>query len=229
VYVLGGSRFRAASRAPLLAALLLACLILVLGSSASAATIYLSSVSSDETPAGVLDATFELSVLGGDTLELVVTNDTTAPNAFNINEVFFGSSASVTSLTLLTATHSDAGAGIGGDVTAEWLPVYSSVMADGFGTFDHGLIGTVGETAPEVIGPGESITFLLDITGACAGSYTCTAADFVAPNGSGYTAAAKFVNGPGDDSAFGAVPEPSTALMVGLGLAAVAAGRSPRR
>ena len=56
-------------------------------SSAWATTITLSDASSDATPASVLDATFEFNVLGFDTLELVVTNDTTAPDEFNINEL----------------------------------------------------------------------------------------------------------------------------------------------
>jgi hypothetical protein len=56
--------------------------------------------------------------------------------------------------------------------------------------------------------------------------------DFDATNLSGYKAAAKFVNGPDDpeamgmeDSAFGAVPEPGTALLLGAALALGALGR----
>ena len=37
--------------------------------------------------------------------------------------------------------------------------------------------------------------------------------------------AAKFVNGPGDDSAFGTVPEPSTAVLFMLGLAGLSLRR----
>ena len=38
-------------------------------------------------------------------------------------------------------------------------------------------------------------------------------------------AAAKFVNGPGGDSGWGAVPEPSTALLVACGLVGLAVRR----
>jgi hypothetical protein len=57
----------------------------------------------------------------------------------------------------------------------------------------------------------------------------------VVANGSGYTVAAKFVNGPDDpeapgmeDSAFGTVPEPSTAMLLSLGLLALGARRRVR-
>jgi hypothetical protein len=45
-------------------------------------------------------------------------------------------------------------------------------------------------------------------------------------NIAGYTLGGKFVNGPGDDSAFGAnIPEPGTALLVGFGMLILGASR----
>jgi hypothetical protein len=182
---------------------------------AAAVPITLSSVSSDLTPASWLDATFDFSVAGS-TLTLVVTNDTTAPYEFNINEVFFNASSDVTGLTFNTATHSAEG-----DVTLEWAPLDTDVMVNGFNGFDFGLTDGVGETDPSVIGPLESITFSFSISGTSPFS----PGDFIEPNSKGYTAAAKFVNGPGDDSAWGAVPEPSTALLLAFGLVGLSAGR----
>jgi hypothetical protein len=54
---------------------------------AAAASIVLSEESSDSTPASDLDATMDFSVVGT-TLTLVVTNTTSAPGKFNINEIF---------------------------------------------------------------------------------------------------------------------------------------------
>ena len=61
---------------------------LSIASTASASTITLSDVSSDATPASTLDATLEFNVLAGATLELIATNLTTAPDLFNISELF---------------------------------------------------------------------------------------------------------------------------------------------
>jgi hypothetical protein len=180
---------------------------------AAAVPVTLSNVSSDETPAAVLDATFDFSV-SGSTLTLVVTNDTTAPNEFNINEIFFNAASNVSGLTFTSAMHS-----VAGNVMMDWGPLDTSVMVNGFGTFDFGLTDGMGETDPSVIGPTEFITFTFSITGTSP----FAPGDFIQPNGSGYTAAAKFVNGPGDDSAFGAVPEPSTALLFAFGLVGIAA------
>jgi hypothetical protein len=187
---------------------------------ALATTISLSSDSSDATPASQLDADFDFSV-SGSTLTLTVSN---TGSDFNINEIYFNGSGLVSSLSLTSATHS-----VAGDVSAAWLPIEPNSMADGFGTFDFALTDGVGQNNPNVMNPGESIVFVFAITGS--GGYAD--ADFIVANGSGYTAAAKFVNGPDDpespgdeDSAFGAVPEPLTAWLLAVGLGGLlAAGR----
>jgi hypothetical protein len=189
---------------------------------AAALPVTLSTASSDTTPAEDLDATFDFSVVGS-TLTLVVTNDTTDPNEFNVNEIYFNVSdtSSVTGLTFTSAMHS-----VEGNVMMDWssgmpLGLKTDIMADGFGVFDFGLTNMMGETDPSTIWPTQSVTFTFTI----AGTGPFAPGDFIAPSSLGYTAAAKFVNGPGDDSAYGAVPEPSTALLLALGLVGIAAGR----
>jgi hypothetical protein len=187
---------------------------------AAATSITLSTASSDETPAADFDATFDFSV-SSTTLTLVVTNDTTAPNEFNINEIYFNASSSVTGLTFNSSMHSAED-----NVMMDWssgmpLGLKTDIMADGFGTFDYGLTNMMGETDPSIIGPAEFVTFMFTISGT--GPFTD--ADFIEPSSKGYTAAAKFVNGPGDDSGYGAVPEPTTALLLGMGLMGLAASR----
>jgi hypothetical protein len=176
--------------------------------SSQASTIVCCDMSSDSTPAGDLDATFDFSVVGA-TLFLELTNDTVAPNDFNINELYFNAATNVTSLTLTAATHSTIG-----DVLVHWDPVMTNVMEDGFGDFDFAIMDGNGETDPWLIGSGENILFELAIGGTAPFDMN----DFGLANIDGYTLGAKFVNGPGDDSAWGAnVPEPSTALLMGLG------------
>jgi len=208
---------------------LIASLVVTLfAAAAQSSTVTLSDVSSDLTPASTLDATFDFVVIGGDTLQLTVTNDTSGADQFNIVELFWNGSSAVSGLSLLSANHSAVG-----DVSTGWDPVQAGLQPDGFGVFDYALIDGVGEGNPNIIGPTESILFTIAISGSCADSFSCTGSDFVVPQSSGYVAAAKFVNGPDDpeapgveDSAFGAaVPEPSTAVMLGLGLAALAARR----
>ena len=196
-----------------------ACAISV-SSASQAVTLTLSDVSSDATPAANLSGSITLAVLGGNVLSLTLENQTSAPDAFNINGVWWNGDAGVTSLALTSATHSSSG-----DVLAAWTPVEAGTTANGFNAFDFALTDGVGAGNPNIIAPGQSIVFLMAITGSCTSS-TCTTANFVLENTSGYLAAAKFVNGPDDpespgseDSAFGAiVPEPTTALLVGTGL-----------
>jgi hypothetical protein len=195
--------------------------------SAAAVSITLSTVSSDTTPAADLDATFDFSVAGS-VLTLVVTNDTTAPDdVFNINEIYFNASdtSGVTGLTFPGAMHS-----VEGNVMADWgsgMPAgrKTDIMADGFGIFDFGLTNLMGETDPSTIWGGQDPAQFVTFTFSISGTGPFAPGDFIAPSSLGYTAAAKFVNGPGDDSAYGAVPEPSTGLLLAFGLAGLAVGR----
>jgi hypothetical protein len=163
---------------------------------------------------------------GGDELRIVLHNPSAGEGGdalFNVNEIYFNAASGVTALTLLSATHS-----VNGDVFAAWQPVETAAAADGFGIFDYALTDGVGEMNPAIAMPGQSVTFLFDIAGT--GPFDMN--DFIEANAMGYTAAAKFVNGPDDpedpgmeDSAFGAVPEPGTALLLSLGLVALGVRR----
>jgi hypothetical protein len=215
---------------------------LMVVSSAQATTIILSDMSSDATPADQLDATFDFSNADiNDQITLTVTNDTSGNLAeFNINQIYFNG-PTVSQLDLVSATHSDAG-----DVTALWGgvgPVGGGQGSAMFGTFDFALTDGVGFNSPEQIGPGESIAFVFQTDG------TNNMSDFAVQNAAGKFASAKFVNcrgtGPSgsgcldeglDDSAFGAqgdpsfvLPEPTTALLLGLGMAGLVASSRRRR
>ncbi|MEN8160263.1 MAG: PEP-CTERM sorting domain-containing protein [Myxococcota bacterium] len=208
---------------------------LVLAGSASATTIVLSGESNDGTPASQLDAELEFVVVGT-SLELTVTN---TGSDFTINQVYWNAASNVTGLSLVSATHD-----VEGDVASAWAPVETNEKVGGFGRFDFALLAGGGASNTSLIEPGEEILFVFDISGA--GPFAMV--DFSVENNRGFLAAAKFVHGPPnpecadaviptkecpegvltEDSSFGAVPEPTSSWLLGVGLAALATARNAR-
>jgi hypothetical protein len=207
---------------------------LVLPLSASATSITLSGMSSESeadpgTPASVLDAIvgFEIGEFDGGNagaeIKITLQNTTSGgPGAgdYDVNAIWLNVSSEITIGSILSPA---TGANLGWALTAP-----PAEMVDGFGTFNLGvvLIGDV-NLNPDLILPGETATILISF--ACSG--TCDSSD-VLNNAMGKAAAAKFINGgpvygDGNDSAFGAspIPEPSTGLLVGLGLVGLATRR----
>ncbi len=199
---------------------------------AASATLTLSDICSEPhtIPAEMLDATLDFQV-SDQTLFLTVTNDTTAPNTFDVNRVFLNASEDVLGLTLAGATHS-----VEGDVLGPWSLEPSAgdggtTHVGGFGFFDYALVDGVGN-APEMIGPGESVAFELSIAGVgpfAPGDFIGQWSQQTPGGGNRRTlAAAKFVGGNVvmfgvEDGAFGAaVPEPSTLTLVALALLGLA-------
>ena len=181
--------------------------ILYLVSVSSASQIILSDHSSDETPASILDATLDFSV-SGSVLTLQVTNNTSSPNEYDMNAVFFNAldSSNVAGLTLTSP--SDGG----------WDLAFNK-HAGGFGTFDFRLEGGVG-IDPDQIFPGSTETFVFNILGTAPFFDTDFTSDLstIPPGDMPSFGAAKFVEGPGDDSAYGATaPEPATLVLLALG------------
>ncbi|UCF34918.1 MAG: PEP-CTERM sorting domain-containing protein [Phycisphaerales bacterium] len=172
-----------------------------------AETIILSTHSSDESPAFVLDATLEFIVVDS-TLTLEVTNDTTAPDTFDISEVHFNvlESAGVTALALISPTEG-------------WF-LRTNVDTGMFGVFDFTVIDGVGEVPTQIL-PGETEAFTFDISGGGPFYASDFTSDFstIPPGDMPALAAAKFVDGPDMDSAYGAyVPEPGSLSLLALGL-----------
>ncbi len=175
----------------------------------------LSDLSSDETSPDDLSATLTFSV-SGTSLDLIAMNATSLTDGFDITEIYFNTTSQITGLTL--------GAGGSG-----WI-LLADQSADGFGTFDYALLNDTGNDLFE-IAPGQSLSFTLGIVGD--GFYTdadfTTQLSSVPPGSHEAIAAAKFVSGPGDDSAFGAViPEPATGLLM-LTAIALLSGRRRRQ
>jgi len=195
------------------AGLLGACLLFGASPAAGSMMLTLSQTSSDSTPAEHLSATLHFDV-SGDTLTLTAANLTIVPHAYYLNNIFFNATDSVTGLDLIGSSG--------------WTLDFAEDghQAAPFGTFDAALIGGVGNS-PYEIAPGESLAFTMKILG----SGPFSAQDFASELS--YTwggqiaslAAAKFIRGPGDDSARGnafpgttEVPEPAALSFLGAGL-----------
>ena len=182
-------------------------------SPAGAAMIPISDLSSDSTSAQALAATLEFEV-SGSTLTLTVHNETdgTGRGEYKINRVYFNATSHVSALTLVSPSGWD---------------LETNVKGGGkFGRFGFGLIGGVGQSSSQ-IDAGDSQVFVLSISGTGPFSETdfTTQLSTLPTGDTPSVVSAKFVQGPGGDSAFGAtnvvVPEPAlSALMAGALLAA---------
>lgn len=203
----------------LVARLLLTCVLgvtmgFVCPSPVAASSFTLSEFSNNATSPSVLEATLDFTV-AGNVLTLVVQNTTQAGDLYDMNQVYFTTSDDVTDLTLLAASGS-----VDGSNLADWS-LDDNVGFGGFGTFDFALIGPQQGGDGAQLTPNEIQTFTLSI--ACAALATCDLLDFASelstlPLGSRPVfVAAKFVNGPADNSAGGGTanaPEPSAALLL---------------
>jgi MYXO-CTERM domain-containing protein len=115
-------------------------------------------------------------------------------------------------------------------LTADTLPTdwvfdgSGGIIVDGFGLFDFGITNGMGETDPGQIQPGETLVFTFIMSAAAE------AKDFgSAANADLYRIAGKFVNGPGDDSAYGANKVPTPGVLALMGIAGLVAARPRRR
>ncbi len=181
-------------------------LVGLFGRPAEAGTVLtLSDLSSDETSAEELDATLLFAVYG-DELTLTVTNDTPEVGGFDIDALYFNATSNITGLQFVPPV-------------SGWT-LFPNETADGFGTFDFAIISDPGND-PGEIAPGGSLSFVFEVIGSGPFVETDFTAEFseVPPGENPALAAAKFVNGTSDDSAFGAViPEPGTALLTLIGV-----------
>lgn len=215
---------------------------------AAALTINLSSMSSEPVtnPVGDLsaDVTFTVSGCGisSCTLTIVLDNRTDENGSgvtYDISELGFNASFATfdsADLTFVSATHST-----NGIVTSGWAfheedeVDDSDTHLDGFGIFDFALIDGVGPSTAQA-DPGETVTFVFTApAGISDTDFDELSGQTTGGTNSLKTVAAKFVemdpvgsmtcgqSGDGDcDSAYGAVPEPMTTWLLGVGLLTLA-------
>ncbi len=188
-----------------------------LSPAAPAAVLTLSDLSSDETSADLLDATYIFDVVGSSLL-FTASNDTPQVGGYDLTAIYFNARSNVTDLAL--------------DPVVPGWTLLTGESADGFGVFDFALISVSGNDEME-IQPGESLAFTFDITGTAPFLDTDFTTEFssIPPGEHPALAAVKFMSGPGDDSAFGAVvvPEPATLLLGLIGAGVVSHTRRRRR
>lgn len=175
-------------------------------------------------PASWLDASMNLSVTNVGHWELSVAVSNLTPEnvgdyAFKMTELYFNTSAPITSLTLDSV--------VGGNAS-DWTLTLDTdnIKADGFGLFDISII--TNDITSVWIDPLETLTFNIILDAGAApyidtDFYDLSSMDGMTDSILAY-GAAKFVKtgDPGDLSAYGAyVPEPATILMLGLGTLAL--------
>ncbi len=187
---------------------------LALATAAPASLITLSDASSEPgVDASLLSATMEFTV-AGTTLTLTVTNNTSGANSFKMNELYFNAPDGVT---------------LSFDGLAGWN-MATGVAVGMFGVFDFALLDGQGGS-PNQITAGETVSFTFTIlTGTPTMNNFVSEFSTIPPGDMPAIVAAKFVQGPGDVSAFGAVTIPSPgalALLAAAGL--VSSGRRRRR
>ncbi len=162
-----------------------------------------------------LDAELNFSVVDS-TLTLSVTNltpENEGDPAFKMSRIYFNVTDNVEDLTLTDVYASE------GFATEGWKLGFleDGFIVGGFGRFDVSLKGSQGSYG-SVVKPGHTVSFVFQISGA--GPFVDS--DFItlsSPQGGHIVsyAAAKFYNG--CTSAYGAtnVPEPASAMILGLG------------
>ena len=182
---------------------------LFLSTTAQGATLTLSDVSSDETDPALLDATLEFTVVDATTVTLTVTNLTADPTAYTIDQIAFNTTDNITSITLTE---------IDGVTSTDWLLASNTVM-DGFGVYDWSVTQDTGSITNN-LQPGDSITFTFTVDGTdILDTNFTTELSAIPPGDIQAYASVKFVQGPGDDSAYGAVvPIPAAAWLFGSAL-----------
>jgi hypothetical protein len=193
--------------------------MLLVAGQAGAASFTMSDISSDSTPAAQLKALIDVSV-SGSTLNVSIRSQTAASAPFDIGSLYFNASPDVIGLTYTGAREGNSslwGFYDSGRAVNNWK----------FGTFDFALHGSASNAAALIL-HGHSNLFSFSIL--CKQGVVCDASDFFSGMSQGGDLSAlgglRFVNGPGGDGAFGGtgtpIPEPSTALLLTLGLVGLA-------
>lgn len=201
--------------------------MLLIAGQAAAASYTLSDISSDSTPAAQLKALIDVSV-SGSTLNVSIRNQTLASAPFDIGSLYLNASPDVIGLTYTGAREGNSslwGFYDSGTAVTNWK----------FGTFDFALHGSASNPDALIL-HGHSNMFSFSIL--CKQGVVCDAGDFFSGLSQGGDlqtfGGLRFVNGPGGDGAFGGtlampIPEPSTALLLALGLVGFAGTSSGRR